>query len=359
MLRHLRRTAFAAAVATLLAGGAHADPQVVKGLIGSPQAGAQVFKQDESFESRELDGGALLRVAPGTEISPLYTTRLVLSGGRKTPTHVFRVGEGRVDVTIPPDKAERVAVLLVGPGGNSAVVHQGRSIVVAKHDAMSFTALDRSMLTGKGSTWKRLTAGGSRVIDLKRGSSEETAALAAPDVGVLQPLRIVLPGEGFQTEVKLHQVEGAERYQVALLKRNGSQLEYVKQVESRGPTLTLSGSEPGHYAVVARALDRFGVPGHVSRPESFRVLSVALPPGSHAEQGSVFVPPNRRVQLVAADGLQMTYGAGAHFVPAPDSVAMSRGTAFRKARRSSERANGGALRSIATSRAPLSHEACR
>jgi hypothetical protein len=201
--------------------------------------------------------------------------------------------------------------------------------VVAEHDAVSFAAIDGSMLTGRGSTWKKLSAGASRVVDLERGDTVESAQLGAPSVGLSKPLQIAFPGDGSHTQVKLTPVRGAERYQVALFRSVGNGRERVEQLESRGPTATLSSQTPGKYSVVARALDRFGVPGHASAPESLRVIGVGLPEGARAESSTVLLPPNRRLSLVGVDGLLMTYGAGNHFVAAPSSVAMSRGAATR------------------------------
>jgi hypothetical protein len=55
-------------------------------------------------------------------------------------------------------------------------------------------------------------------------------------------------------------------------------------------------------------------------------MGVSLPEGASASTHGVNVPPHRRIGLIAADGLEMTYGPGNYFVAAPDSVGMSRGS---------------------------------
>ncbi|MCU0692301.1 MAG: hypothetical protein MUF54_12955 [Polyangiaceae bacterium] len=81
---------------------------------------------------------------------------------------------------------------------------------------------------------------------------------------------------------------------------------------------------PGAFEVVVESIDAQGVPGIRSAPERLRVVSVSVPRGAHvADGGELVLPPGlRSVALHNAAGLEMTYGAGSVWIPAPTVVSL-------------------------------------
>jgi len=306
------------------AGPAKAEPRSSP-VPMSTRAGSYFEPGVTGAQTRELEGGVVLRIAPNTQLRQLRRTRLQLSGNGATPTHVFSVTRGRVDVTVPAGPGPRFAVLLVGPKGQASVTQQGTSTLVAQPSAVRISVVDGSILTGKGSRWRKLDAGETLAVDPKTGQARLAPRLQAPRVAVVDPLQVALPGQSFATSVRLSPVNGADRYQVVILKRDGADWKPADFVETKAPVATVSGHEPGSYVVVARALDGFGLGGTESAPEAVRAMGVSLPRGASASAAGVRLAPRSRLGLVAVDGLQMTYGSGNYFVAAADSVGLGRG----------------------------------
>ncbi len=313
--------------ATLFATTAGAEPRNLNALLlgKSPH---ELFPPAAATaaEVRTLPGGATLEIGADAQVERMPSTKLRLGapGGGATPTHVYRLSRGRVDVTIPEDRTLKVAVLLIGPGGQSAVAQGGHVVAVARPKAISFTAVGHEMLTGKGSRWRKLHPGQTRRFDLEHGLSKEVDQLPAPEFEIGQRLTVAMPGGGFHANVRIKPVSDAKRYQIVLLKKQGSELSLVSHANIATISTALSGREPGEYLVMARALDEFGVEGAVSSPASLRVMGVELPPGATADGQGVLLLPHQRLPLVAAEGLKMTYGTGSYFVDAPKSVGLAR-----------------------------------
>src|SRR5690606_30653385 len=98
----------------------------------------------------------------------------------------------------------------------SCVMRAGHNVAVAAPGRIGFTAFDHEMLTGKGSHWRALAPGFTRRVDLKRGLTQEAKVLASPSVSVTDPLLLADPENGFEAQVSLAPLRGADRYQVTL-----------------------------------------------------------------------------------------------------------------------------------------------
>src|SRR5450755_400471 len=71
----------------------------------------------ESATTKQLPGGAVLHLAPGTRIEVVRTLKLQLGppGSAETVTQVVKVVSGRVDVEIPISRVPKTAVLFQAP----------------------------------------------------------------------------------------------------------------------------------------------------------------------------------------------------------------------------------------------------
>jgi len=276
-------------------------------------------------QSQTLGEGVVVVTGSGAEVRKQPGTNLSLEGGKSTPSYVYQVNRGRFEVTIPKNLQNKVAVLVVGPKGQSAVISGGHATVYVDNDSIRFTATGHGALTGKGSQWKKLAENTTRKISLKTGAAVDTAIMTAPDVDVAQPLSWTLSDQDFTTTVRYKAVPLAERYQVALLRKDGTKLSLVSHTITSSGQADLQGAAPGNYLVLARGIDDTGAPGPVSATESVRVMGVELPPGAEATKDGIVLPPSQRLPLIAADGLKMTYGSSNYFIDAPNSVGLARG----------------------------------
>ena len=278
-----------------------------------------------SGTTKKLPGGAVLHLGPNTRIEIGRPLKLLLAGSEETPTQVVKILSGRVEVDIPLSKQPRTAVLLEGPHKLSGVAKGGHSIAIADADRVTFAAVEGDMLSALGNDWKPLPSGTVRTFV---GTDPTPQAHAVPSVPALTLAHPVVLDLGAETPSSTFTVGGvalAEHYELNVSRVTDKGTEFVRRLEVRGAAGEISGLQPGHYEVTARAVDSTGISGKESAARSLRVVGATLPPGAHVESGSILLGQHARVTLVGADGLEASYGASSHFVRAPGSAGLSRG----------------------------------
>jgi len=316
----LMGTMFAATAAT-------AEPRQLNALVRAPTPQELLPPVTPPGKSQTLADGVVVVIGSDANVKRMPGTNLSLQGNKTTQAHVYQVNKGRFEVIIPDSHKNQVAVLVVGPRGQSAVVSGGHATAYVDGDSIRFTADGFGMLTGKGSRWRKLSSGMVRKVNLQTGASTDTTMMTAPDIDVARPLAWTLAGQESTTHVSFKALPRAERYQVALLRKEGAKLSLVSSTITSAAQADLRGVTPGNYLVLARGIDDTGAPGPASAVESVRVMGIELPPGATATDNAILLPPSQRLPLVAADGLKMTYGNSNYFVDAPNTVGLARGAA--------------------------------
>ena len=288
-----------------------------------------VFADENPGATHQVaSGGVVVTSSADALVEKAPNTNLLLSAGSKTtPTHVYYLKRGRLDVSIPQAQVSKIAVLVIGPGGISGVIKGGHAVAQASPGKVSYTALGHEMLVGKGSRWRALAPGQTRAVDLAGQTSKDSEVPGAPELKLTSALSLVLPGSGFTTGIAVKPTKNAVRYQIALLKREAATLTIVDQTTTKASSAQLRGAVPGEYFVVARALDAHGIAGPASPPTAVRVMGIELPQGAELIDHTVVLRQSQRVPLLGVSGLKMTYGNGGYFVDAPDSVGLGRETA--------------------------------
>ncbi|HEY6726550.1 MAG TPA: hypothetical protein VI197_21090 [Polyangiaceae bacterium] len=310
---------------TFAATGASAEPRNLKALVRTPTPQELLPPVTPPGKSQTLPDSVVVVTGSDADVKRMPGTKLALEGNKTTHAHVYQVNKGRFEIIIPDTQKNQVAVLVVGPRGQSAVVSGGHATAYVDDDSIRFTADGFGMLTGKGSRWKKLSSGMVRKVNLQSGASTDTTMMSAPDVDVAKPLAWTLSDKESTASVSFKALAHAERYQVALLRKEGTQLSLVSSTITPTAQADLSGVTPGNYLVLARGIDETGAPGPASAVEPLRVMGIELPPGAEATDSAILLPPSQRVPLVAADGLKMTYGSSNYFVDAPNTVGLARG----------------------------------
>jgi hypothetical protein len=297
----------------------------------SAQAGAAApnAASAEGAITKQLPGGAVLHLAPGTRIEIVRTLKLQLGppGSAETVTQVVKLVSGRVDVDIPLSRAPKTAVLFQAPHKASAVAEGGHSIAIAAADRVTFAAVDGDMLAASGNDWKALPSGVVRSFVGGDPTPQEHAVLGVPTLNVSRPLLLALGDGAPSANAQMGGVAQAEHYELSLWRVAEKSHELVRRVTVHGASGEISGLEPGRYEVTAHAVDGSGIFGKESAARSLRVIGAELPEGARFENGAILLGQHGRVRLVGADGLEASYGASAHFVRAPGTVGLSRGDA--------------------------------
>jgi hypothetical protein len=277
--------------------------------------------------TKQLAGGAILHLAPGTRIELGRSLKLQLAppGSPQTLTQVVKLISGRVDVEIPLSKVPKTAVLLQAPRKVSAVAKGGHSIAIADANRITLAAVDGDMLAASGNDWKTLPSGLMRGFIGHDPAYQEHPVPGVPSLGISHPLLLALGTQSPSTRADVGGVKEADHYQVSVWRVAEKGNELVRRLDAAGAAAEISGLKPGQYQVTARAVDSTGIFGQDSEPRALRVVGADLPTGSRYEDGAILMGTRNRVKLLGATGLEASYGASTHFVTAPDSVGLSRG----------------------------------
>jgi hypothetical protein len=277
--------------------------------------------------TKQLSGGAILHLAPGTRIEVGRSLKLQLAppGSPQTLTQVVKLISGRVDIDIPLSKVPKTAVLLQAPHKVSAVAKGGHSIAIADANRVTLAAVDGDMLAASGNDWKTLPGGLVRGFVGHDPSYQEHPVPGVPNLTVSRPLLLALGKEDPSTRADAGGVKDADHYELSVWRVAEKGNELVRRLDSHGASGEISGLSPGQYQVTARAVDSTGIFGPDSAGRSLRVVGADLPAGSRYEAGAILLGTRSRLKLLGAKGLEASYGASAHFVAAPDSVGLSRG----------------------------------
>lgn len=306
-----------AALSTFISGTLHAAEAKSSAAPGASDIAEGTTKQ--------LPGGALLHLAPGTRIEMLRSLKLQLAapGSPQTVTQVVKLISGRVDVDIPMSKTPKTAVLLQAPHKVSAVAKGGHSIAIVDANRVTIAAVDGDMLAASGNEWKTLPSGLVRGFVGADPSYQEQKVPGVPSVRIPQPLLLGL-GSSPAALAEADGVKEADHYRFSVWRVSDNGNELLRQLDARG-SAAIAGLKPGQYRVTARAVDASGIFGQESAGVALRVVGAELPVGARYEDGAILLGQRARAKLLGAAGLEASYNASQHFVTAPDSVGLSRG----------------------------------
>lgn len=291
------------------------------GVIESP-----TFDVDPKSEVRELGHGARLILAPGSALRETSPVSLPDGSGGRIQAVSLSLEAGRLDIVIPKNAQGKRAVVVKFARRATAILQYGHSALAATEECAGAATYTGQMTVSVGAAWLNLSAG-KRWLWKADGSQGGISPLLGPPV-VSLPARILvaMPGPGRPLEVDLSPPAPASRYQVIVRSAEDSGA-VTKRFESATPTVGVEGLRPGTYLLEARAVDTFGLEGQPTTPLELRVVGVELPSGAYLRRGVPQLGHRQRIRLTNADGLEMTYGAGEYFVPAPADISLNHGRA--------------------------------
>ncbi len=308
----------AAAAAFVLALG----PELAAGSSG----GASTGVKSADFEVRKLPGGAVLRVAAGTQyhIGRPITVQVGHTPGKATAQTV-RLTRGRIEVDLPEGKSPTTAVLVQGPSRISAIAKGGHSVVIVDAQRVTVAAVSGDMLVATGDDWRTLQSGVVR--DYNGGTVADHAVLAAPSASLSAPMALSVVGgqAGNPVQARASKLAHAKGYVFDVWQVQNNQRELLQRISAAGDSVALPQLPAGSYAVSVHGVEASGLEGAHSAPVPLRVVSAELPEGARLTDSGILLPPNQRVKLLGTDGVEVSYGKVAGFVPAPSTIGLIRG----------------------------------
>ena len=320
--RAISRVCLGAVLALALsdAGVATAKEELVSG--GGKRAEGFITAGSDGATYR-LAGGTEVHLGPGTVARFTSTTRLRLgaANGPLTSTRMMTLKTGRVDVVPASGQKDVTAVLVHGPRQVSAVGKDGRYSMIASNSRVTVAAVRGKVLYGIGKTWRPMLPGHARTV-LKTGPEDVRSIVGMARARATEPLQIAIGEQRRPLGFAWKPVAGAKSYEVEL-RSPGSP---PRTLRTKKPRVTFEGAGAGRHAARIRAYDPHGLEGPWSKPAAARVVGVKVPEGGVVETPSIVrITRRQSIELVEAQGLEVSYGRATHFVAAPDRIGLSRG----------------------------------
>jgi hypothetical protein len=199
----------------------------------------------------------------------------------------------------------------------------GRSTIIASEQGVAVAALTGTEISGGiGDKWRPVRVGTALAVGREHPAGETRALLAQPTLAVQHGLNLSL-GAPTATVLSWSSIPNAQVYKVTLTSDADSGQTRAETFDLRQTTFALPALAPGHYTAIVSAADAWQLTSAESNPVSVRVVGVELPDGAYLHEGIPHVGIMQSVRLSHTDGLEMAYGSGTVFGPAPESVHLS------------------------------------
>jgi hypothetical protein len=274
----------------------------------------------------ELRSGAKVELSQGAEFSfePSLHLKLRKPSDPDTTTRVIHLVRGAAEVTVPTLR-DPTAVLITGPGKLSAVAKEGHLTFFTDDVRSTAAAREGEMLVGVGNEWRPLKAGYARTLAPENPSALPRPVLPSPSVSTESPLTLVRGSESAHVRATWAALPNAARYEVTL-RRTGKDASLVShQIVTDGKT-SIDSLTPGTYSLVVAAVDKEGLIGSPSAPCALRVVGIETPEGATTSQdGAIILGRDQRVSVVAAEGIEISYGSSSLFMGAPSQLGLAHG----------------------------------
>jgi hypothetical protein len=265
----------------------------------------------------KFPGGGTVTARAGAVLRVWASGQIVYLGAKKTRTYTVTLDSGTVRVKVPA--GGETAIVVAAPhesyalvSNGEAAVHVGAQVAVAK---VSGTTLVRV----GGDPFRPLDTGSFAL--LARDGDHRQPLLGSP-AAVRGPTVLVSFGDPVGTKALAWEpIPGAVAYR-ADIRRAGSEA-IEASVETSQPRLEAGAAllDPGVHELRLTAVDATGMESAVPLVRNLRVIQVQVPDGGHVDSsGAVRIPQGRSVQLTGTEGVEMTYGNGANFFPAPATL---------------------------------------
>jgi hypothetical protein len=256
-----------------------------------------------------LPGGCRLIAQPGAVLRIQGSTQLVYLGAKKAQAYTVILTSGSLRATVP-DGAP-TAIVVAAPHQAVALIGKGEANIHAGDEVSVASAGGTTLLRKGDNPFRPLEPGFSAVF----GRNQESRQAAVPPPSVLRGSTVLVShGEPVSMgALSWEPVPRAAAYRVEILAR----------AETRVPRLAagIADLAPGGYGLRLYSIEANGMESPAPLARELRVIQMALPVGGRVDSsGAVRVPPRGSVSLSHIEDIEVTYGGGRYFVPAPASL---------------------------------------
>ncbi|MBI5533860.1 MAG: hypothetical protein HY898_14155 [Deltaproteobacteria bacterium] len=291
--------------------------------------GATLIADQEQREV-QLTGGVALRLDPGTRCKRMPSTSLVLSSlGKTTPTHVFLLEQGRIEVEVaqPARNGQMTHGVMIRSINNEvAVIKQGRAMVLQRGSALITANQSGETLVGTSQRVRPLAQGTIRDPSGGAARNATVAMLGAPALRIGPRVGLWIADQVVPVALQWEPVQGARAWSVELRDLASSRMVRRLRVEERAASIGDSALPAGSYVVTVRAIDEYGLEGEASAPERVTFSSALIPAGGYVDdRGRIRVAKGQTVAFSRAGEIEVSRGEPFQWNKASTSIGLESG----------------------------------
>lgn len=275
-----------------------------------------------------------ITLVDGVQLVLASNTQLLRRPGIPAPMHIKNMAErtyvlelvrGRVDVDIDLSKQPFYSVMLYAPRRVTAYLKGGRSTVIASEQGVVVAAVSGADISaGNADRWRPIHVGTALAVSRERPAGETRLLPAPPTLTVESPLNLSL-GNPKPNVLSWSSITDAQNYRLTLTHDSVGERQESQTFDVPRTSFELPALKPGRYTAAVSALDAWKLNSVESNRVSVRVIGVELPEGAYLRGGVPQLGELQSVRLTHADGLEMAYGSGTVFGPAPESIRLTAG----------------------------------
>jgi hypothetical protein len=228
---------------------------------------------------------------------------------------------GSLRVSVPRDR--RSAVVVGAPRKTNVVVVEGAVSVIATNERVAVANTDGEASLAVGSDpFRPIPLGMVREVDAGAGALRPLAQ--SPASLDASPVAFSFGGEAALGAFRWPDAAGASSYRLEIRNDSGR---LVGHRQTREPTISAGAFSllPGRYVARVAGIDPSGLEGARPVERFIHVVGVAVPDRGFVDaEGAVHFPPGRSVGISHGEGVEVTYGGAAHFIPAPKTLELMR-----------------------------------
>ncbi len=292
-----------------------------KVVAGSVQAQGLFTVAGDDGATLALGGEIRIRLAAGTVLRQLPATDLRLGGSGTTSTYVFVMKSGRVDVEGAHDAKSQRAVMVRGPKKLGAIIRDGRATLLGTATHATVANYDATVLAGVGDDWDSLAAGQVRAVG---GPGPEERALPSRPAWTAGRQLWLTREETASVSNVSWTASGATHYEVTIRpqgQQRPPQIIDTTETRLKSPIAL----KPGRYSFEVRGFDADDLESPPSPPFQVGIIRVQPPPGGYFDPPhAIRLPPGHFVDLMGAEGLEMSYAGAKHWTPAASRLWLTR-----------------------------------
>jgi hypothetical protein len=276
-----------------------------------------------TFALRE---GVTLTLAPGTKVVRKPSIPVPVHLKDLAPrAYAVEVMSGRLDVNIDTTHKPIYSVMVRGPRRTAAFSNGGHSTLASTPQGIVIAAVSGTELSATvNDKWRPLHVGTALVVTREMPSGTVHDLLKRPNLQAKHSLKLSVGGTEYTT-LNWSAVPDAQSYRVSVRRRTPQGSVPINDYDVPTTAFVLPQIEVGTYSATVSAVDRWNMTSAPSNEIGVRVVGVAIPEGAYLVNGIPQLGQRQQISLSQTEGLEVAYGSGTTFEPAPHTLGVPTG----------------------------------